>query len=328
MMLGIICSDGIRIARLVDFRQIQYFACLFEEGSVTRAARRLRIVQPALSMQIAKLEMAVGQKLFERSSRGMMPTSAARTMYRLYLPVLRDFAHAGEQMSRPEGTMSGRVRIGLIASVTNSVLSETLVAFSARYPDVEISVVDGYSTTFIDWVTAGQLDIALVNRPRRKLALDIQHVLNEEMVLVAGRKTKLPLRKPFRLKNLSELKLVLPSHRHGLRAVIEASAQAEDIDFAPRFEIDSLVSIAELVAATDFVTVLPSIAVHRHLVEGTLRAYPVVAPRIARQIVAISHPRRPPSPAAAELIAVMAVNLRRAAETFTRRLPGRRRSTR
>ncbi len=298
----------------MDFRQIQYFACLFEEGSVTRAARRLNIVQPALSMQITKLEGALGQKLFERSAHGMIPTSTAHTMYRLYLPILRDFAHAGEQMLRLEGRMSGRVRIGLIASVTNSVLSETLAAFSANYPDVEVSVADGYSATSIDWVTAGQLDVALINRPRRKLVLDVQHVLDEEMVLVAGATTTLPLPTPVSLKSLPELKLVIPSHRHGLRGVIEASARAEDINFAPRLEIDSLVPIAELVAATDFVTVLPSIAVHRHLREGTLRAYPIVAPRIAREIVAISHPRRPPSPAAAELVATMAANLRQAAE--------------
>ena len=69
----------------MEFRQVQYFICLFEEGTVTRAARRLNIVQPALSMQIAKLEEDLGQQLFERTKQGMVPTSAARQMYRVVL---------------------------------------------------------------------------------------------------------------------------------------------------------------------------------------------------------------------------------------------------
>ena len=82
----------------MEFRQIQYFVCLYEEGAVTRAARRLNIVQPALSMQIAKLEEEVGHKLFVRTPQGMQPTSEGRRMYRLFLPVLSDFSRAREQV--------------------------------------------------------------------------------------------------------------------------------------------------------------------------------------------------------------------------------------
>ena len=68
----------------MDLRQIQYFIALFEDGSVTRAAKRLNIVQPALSMQIAKLEDELHQQLFERNAHGMAPTAAGRLMYRLF----------------------------------------------------------------------------------------------------------------------------------------------------------------------------------------------------------------------------------------------------
>ena len=72
---------------MLDLRQIQYFVCLYEERSVTRAARRLNVVQPALSMQINRLEKRLGTDLFERTARGMIPTSAGETMYRIYLPI-------------------------------------------------------------------------------------------------------------------------------------------------------------------------------------------------------------------------------------------------
>jgi len=75
---------------MLDLRQIQYFVCLHEERSVTRAARQLNVVQPALSMQINRLERRLGLTLFDRTARGMIPTAAGEAMYRLYVPILLD----------------------------------------------------------------------------------------------------------------------------------------------------------------------------------------------------------------------------------------------
>ena len=134
----------------MDLKQIQYFIALFEDGSVTRAAKRLNIVQPALSMQIAKLEDELHQQLFERGAHGMAPTAAGRLMYRLFLPIMRDLTHARQQLVQRDEVVTGHVSIGLIASVTESVLADSLSRFHARYPHVEVTVSDGYTATFID----------------------------------------------------------------------------------------------------------------------------------------------------------------------------------
>jgi DNA-binding transcriptional LysR family regulator len=65
----------------MDLRQLNYFLCLYEEGSVTHAARRLNIVQPALSMQLAKLEEELGQRLFDRGAQGLRPTADGHRAY-------------------------------------------------------------------------------------------------------------------------------------------------------------------------------------------------------------------------------------------------------
>lgn len=289
----------------MDLRQLQYFMCLYEEGNVTRAARRLNVVQPALSMQIAKLEAELGEKLFERSPQGMIPTAAGRTMFRLFLPILRDIAAAKQEISNLAGRISGQVSIGLIASVTQSVLSRTIEIFSNQYPSVELSVADGYTATFVEQVTSGQLDIAVINRPRKRLALETTDILNEEMVLVSGAAQPPPLPDTVRLSDLAQFRLVIPSKRHGLRTVLEQAAEAQGIDLKPQLEIDTLISIAELVARTDWVTVLPSIAVHRGLADGTLRATPIVEPTIVRTLAWLHHPRRPLSLAAVRFMETM-----------------------
>ena len=296
----------------MDLKQIQYFIALFEDGSVTRAAKRLNIVQPALSMQIAKLEDELHQQLFERGAHGMAPTAAGRLMYRLFLPIVRDLAHARQQLVQRDEVVTGHVGIGLIASVTESVLADSLSRFHARYPDVEVTVADGYSATFIDWVAGGQLDAAIINKPRARLSLDSRPLLDEEMVLATSAAHGPDLPHAIELAQLPELELVLPTKRHGLRGVLDSAAQHEDVLLAPRFEIDVLSTILKLVEQTRFATILPRIVVERAARHGTLRACPILAPRIVRHIVCVSHPRRPLSAAAEALIEIIGDELHRA----------------
>src|SRR5258705_2475755 len=195
-------------SRLMDLKQIQYFIALFEDGSVTRAAKRLNIVQPALSMQISKLEGELNSKLFERGPHGMAPTDAARQMYRLYVPIMRDIEHARDQLSRHDVIVTGRVSLGMVASEAESVLPESLAIFNALYPQVEVSVADGFSAQLIDAVEAGRLDAAIVNRPRGRLSLDMHPLLDEEMVLVTSAEHGPDLPATITAPTLTELDLL------------------------------------------------------------------------------------------------------------------------
>ncbi|RJG11474.1 LysR family transcriptional regulator [Massilia cavernae] len=291
----------------MDLRQIQYFICLYEEGSVTRAARRLSIVQPALSMQLARLEDDLGQKLFERNSQGMVPTAAARQMYRLFLPILQDFARAREQVMCSDGELTGHVNIGLIASITAGVLADTLSAFSARYPKVGVTIADGYSTTLSDWVTGGQIEAAVVNGVRRHGQLKVEHIIDEDLVLVtaAGHLSPPPARLTLQQVAQLGIALVLPTRNHGLRDVIDSFAHNEDVELAPVYEVDSLVTMTRLVESTQLATILPRIVVNERVEAGALQLHTVVSPRLTRQVVLVSHPRRPLSPASAAFVAIL-----------------------
>ena len=79
----------------MDLRQIQYFVALYEERSITKAARRLNVVQPALSMQISRLEKTFKTRLFERTSRGVIPTDVGREFYGLCQKIIGN-VHEGQ----------------------------------------------------------------------------------------------------------------------------------------------------------------------------------------------------------------------------------------
>lgn len=293
----------------MEFRQIQYFVCLYEEGSVTRAAQRLNIVQPALSMQLAKLEDELSERLFTRSPRGMQPTSEARRLYRLFMPVMTEFARAREEARRPSDELTGQVRVGMIATIAQGVLVDALREFAQAHPKVELSLTDGFSGTLTDAVAIGQLDAAVINKPRRPLALQTEVIAEEDLVLATGPEHP-PLPENLTLADLAGLRLVLPTRQHGLRGILESFAQAESVQLAPQMEIDSIGAIVKLVSESDFCTLLPHIAVRQPLEQGLLRGHALSSPRLVRQIVCVTDPRRPLGAAASAFMALLSSHIR------------------
>lgn len=290
----------------MDLRQITYFVALFEEGSVTRAARRVNIVQPALSMQIAKLERHLGQPLFDRTPRAMRPTAAARTLHRLVKPILRDLSAAHRHMVQLAQTdIRGRVTLGVLSSLVGSILPTVLARFAREHPDVELSVADGTSAAFIDMVVAGTLDLAIINHRPGSLGLVAHTLLNEEMVLVGASGAQLAPGQTVAARDLPAMKLALPSPRHGLRVELDRHLAACGLSLSPMLELDSTAGLAELVACSDWCSVLPDLAVARQLRSGALRAWRIVEPRIVRHLVAVYLPQHPVGAAGLRLLEVI-----------------------
>lgn len=288
----------------MEFRQIQYFITLYEDGSVTRAARRLHIVQSALSMQMAKLEAEVGQRLFMRTPQGMQPTPEGRRLYRLFLPVVTGYQRAREQVIEATGELNGEVRFGVIATIAQGVLVDAILEFSPAHPKVELSMTDGFSGDLIDAVALGQLDAAVINKPRRALTLKSETIADEDLLLVMG-PAHADVPASLRFSGMSALKLVFPTRRHGLRGIIENFAEAEDVHLSPSLEIDSISAILKLVRESDFCTLLPHVAVRGLLERAEVKVHRFVSPRLRRTIVAVTDPSRPLNPAAAAFLSVL-----------------------
>lgn len=302
----------------MDLRQIQYFLCLAEEGNMTRAARQLNIVQPALSMQITKLERSIGKKLFYRAAHGMSLTPAGETLARLTSSIMKDVDHARDEMARLDGKVSGRVCIGMITSAAQSTLAASTARIAAKYPEIQLLVCEGYTETLMEWVVAGQLDIAIVNNPPGKTPLTSHHLLDEEMILVRRPNSNVTLPKTVAYGQIQNLDLVVPSRRHGLRRILDSAAADSGFNLKPRLEIDTLSAICEVVAATNLVTVLPGIAVHHALETGKLEVHRLRKPAIARTVTWVAHPRRVVSAAMSAVIEIISDDLRAAAKSAAR----------
>ena len=309
---------------MMDLRQIQYFVCLYEEGSATRAARRLNVVQPALSMQIARIEKRLGIELFERTARGMIPTAAGEAVYKLFLPIVLDLKHANQQVMELSGKVLGKIAVGIIPSITNSVLADVLHRFSGQYPDVEIRIDEAYSGTLIDWVTAGDLDFAIVNSTRRKAGVAMHPLIDEELVLLERGTGKGRLA-PVPFKRLTEFSLVLPSRRHGMRSIVDDAAAKLGMRITPQIEVDALAPTLKLVAESNLTTVLPAIVARKATTELPLQTRRIVDPVLERQLVYVYRAQRPLSRVLKAFIDVLGSELKKGATTPTVEKPAAKR---
>ena len=297
---------------------MQYFLCLAQEGNVTRAARQLNIVQPALSMQIAKLEKSLDKRLFYRAPRGMSLTPAGEALARRIAPIVTEIDRVHDEIAQLDGKISGRVNIGMIASAAQSTLPASSATIAARYPEIHLLVCEGYSETMLEWVAAGQLDIAIVNTPAPGLPPTARHILDEEMMLAHGVDNALRLPKAVSFDRLEDLDIVIPSRRHGLRRILDNAAAEAGFSLKPRLEIDTLSAICEVVATTDLLTVLPGIVLQSTLSAGRITARRLRNPSVVRSVAWVTNPRRNVSAAMSAVIDIIAEDLTKAAASASR----------
>ena len=144
----------------MDLRHLRYFLAVAEEGHFGRAAQRLHIVQPALSMQIKALEEELGGPLFVRTSRKVELTDAGRLLQVEAQRTLEQADHARLTVQRSLRGETGHVRVGFAGNaVFSGKLTNDLRAFRRTYPDAELVVNEVAPLQQADAILAGQLDV-------------------------------------------------------------------------------------------------------------------------------------------------------------------------
>lgn len=284
----------------MEFKQVQYFLCLYQEGSVSKAAKRLNIVAPALSMQVTKLEDELGRQLFVRGPKGMEPTSDGRRMFQLFEPHVRGFAQARKEMASNAANLSGEVRIGAVGTIAQGVLIDVIGDFCAKHPRVSISITDGYGPSLVDAVADGRVEAAIVNKMRMSTHLSVSDLMQEELLVLTGPRHR-TLGPVAEIKDVASLKLALPTLQDGIRGLIQAQAEEHNVEITPIVQIDSIPARLRLVSEQDFATILPRGVAALHAASYGLNLSSV-SPNLYRSLVIMTHPHRTLAPQTAAFL--------------------------
>lgn len=155
----------------MELRHLRYFLAVAEEAHFGRAAERLHIVQPALSMQIRALEEELGGPLFTRTSRRVTLTDAGTLLVAEARRTVDQAQHARETVQRAMRGETGRVRVGFAGNaVFSGKLMSDLRAFRKAHPGAELVVQELAPHLQADAIRAGQLDVGYA--PAEDLASD------------------------------------------------------------------------------------------------------------------------------------------------------------
>jgi LysR family nitrogen assimilation transcriptional regulator len=302
----------------LDLRKIRYFVAVYEEGSLSRAATREKVVQPALSVQLRQLEAELGVRLFDRSAQGVQPTAAGHHLYTLSSGILRGLESLRREMLDFGNTVAGTIRVGLMPSICRGPIAPLLDAYLHAHPMVEVKIVEAYSGTLARQVTAGELDFAICNRPAHKTTLRLRLLLRDRVVLVLGPHggQHVPWA-PCHLAAVPNLKLILPSGQHSLRRLMDFHVKSGAIAPTRIMEMDGLGATLRFIETTDWATLLPSIAVLEEARAGRFVLHPVAQPaNLTSDIYAMHAADQQPSLAAQRFIDMVETELVRTAATL------------
>lgn len=287
----------------MELRQLRYFLGVVEAGSLLKASGRLHVAQPALGQQIAALEGELGSRLFERTSRGMTLTAAGHRFLDHAKVVLADVDRAREAVREASAMPQGEVAIGLPTTVALSATVPLVHACRERLPQVRLRIVEAYSGFVREWLQAGRVDLAFLYGNEAEPGLMKRSLLDERLALItSAHAPALPAR--LRLSRLVEHDLVLPSHEHGLRRIIDDACLPHRLSLRVVAEIDSLSSVKLAVERGIGATILPLAAVAGDVAAGRLRASAITDASMLRRLVLVTNATRPATTASTAVTAL------------------------
>jgi LysR family hydrogen peroxide-inducible transcriptional activator len=246
----------------VELHQLRYFVAVAEEGSFTRAAVRLFLAQPSLSVQIRKLEQDIGATLFERTGRQVVLTAAGEVLLEHAGRVLGEMELARERVAEVNGARGGRVTVGVLPSVGAHLLPDVVAEFRRAHPAVRVHIVEhDVSREFEQMVAAGSLDIAITRMPVSLAGLSSQPLVREPILLLVPPDHPLRERPGVWLRELADESVVTMRPGYGLRDLADRLFAKAGVRPRVVLETGQLSIVHGMVRAGMGVALLPQLAV-------------------------------------------------------------------
>ena len=190
----------------MELRHLRYFVAVGEEQHYGRAARRLRVAQPALSRQIQDLEEEVGFKLFERLPRGVKLSAAGKLFLEDARRILQQVGEAAARAARVAQGRSGTLRVGFIENASwRGVVPDSFRRFREQQPDAELQLQPAASLEQLEALRSGHLDAGFLNfMPKADPELDQLLVAIQHVELAVPKRHRLTKLKKLRLRDLTD----------------------------------------------------------------------------------------------------------------------------
>jgi DNA-binding transcriptional LysR family regulator len=167
---------------MVSLEQLQGFVEVTRRGTLTAAAKALKVTQPSLTRRLAALEKTMGSPLFVRTRTGVVPTEAGERFLDHAVRALASIEAGREAIAAIRGELKGVVSVGAVPTVGAYLLPDVLAKFCREHPLVRLRLHEDLHTEIEDAVAKGEMDLGLVNMPLRRAELVVRPLWTEDYV--------------------------------------------------------------------------------------------------------------------------------------------------
>ncbi len=276
--------------------QLRAFVTLADERSFTRAARRLNLSQPALTVQIRNLELSFGGKLFDRDPRGVALTRIGGELAPRLRRLLSDLDGAMSEAKDLANGRRGTIRIAALPSFSAGRLPDLVARFRAANPAISFVIRDAIASKVVAAVQSEAADLGVTAGVELTQGVEILHEASDRLCVVFPRLHPLAARREIALADLADFPLVLMDPETSVRAIVDAAFVSAGRIIRPAVEATYMMTAVSLVRAGLGITILPASAKEIDA-EPSLISRPIDDARFSRTISLIKKRARtlPPS---------------------------------
>ena len=289
----------------MELHQLRGFHEIARQGSFTKAADRLFLTQPAISLQLKALEA-----LLERGHKRIRLTPAGEILLRHTRAVLAELDSAQGEIASLRQELRGRLVIGTSDTNSTYVLPDVLRAYRESYPQVEVDIRNRMSTEVGRLVVDDEVDLGLATLPvrDRERLEESQALFTRQDVLICPADHALASRKQIALKAVAELPLLALEPGSTTRYLLDQSFREADLKPRVSMNLGSIEVIKRFVEIGFGVAIVPKISIGQEVANGHLHSVAVrgLSPR---PIGLVEHRGRRRSPAAAAFVEMLSDSL-------------------
>lgn len=287
----------------LNLKEVRAFLAIVELGSFTRAASRLNLSQPALTVQIKRLEEVLQTRLFDRNSRNVALTPVGRSLIPLLRKSLRDMENLLHDAKALSNGSVGEIRIACLPSFAASLLPDLVLAFRKERPGVTFQIHDTVASTIVDLVNDEEVDIGLTGGEVFHADIEVLHSSEDRMCVVCAKDHPLAKKRHVSAADIARNPLVLTARGTSVRDIIDAAMRdsgcTPDVTCEPTY----MMTAVAMVRAGLGVTVLPASSREIHAERGLVSR--PITPKLGRPVALIGKRGRTPSPMTAAFIGRM-----------------------
>jgi LysR family hydrogen peroxide-inducible transcriptional activator len=282
----------------MEIHQLRYFIAVAEEGSFSRAAAREHVAQPSLSQQIQKLEVDVGERLFDRLPRAIIVTEAGNCLLPFARRILAQIADARRSVSDLKHEVAGRLTVGALPTIAPYVLPNLIGKFRDRYPNVTLEIFEDTTENLALRLEDGTVDLALASSCSENSVLERQSLGHEALLVLIPKEHRLAKKKKIKWSDLKSQKFLLLHEMHCLSVQVHELLTAHRLRPELAVRGAQLATVAQMVASGMGVTLVPQMMVESEAPNGCV-VLPLAEPVPKRELNLLRNPVRLESKAAA-----------------------------